>query len=165
MDGVEVMSFTGSDGYDYGLSLPILTLIAVIIFTGFLMSKTRIGRQIYAVGGNADAAKRVGISILGVMLFVYGYMGALAGIASVVQTQITQSVAPNALMGFELTVLAAVVLGGVSMTGGKGSLTGYPRGCPAGNCQKRPDPGRCTVLLAHRADRAYHCYQYQLHRV
>lgn len=124
MDGVEVMSFTGTDGYDYGLSLPILTLIAVIIFTGFLMSKTRIGRQIYAVGGNADAAKRVGISLLGVMLFVYGYMGALAGIASVVQTQITQSVAPNALMGFELTVLAAVVLGGVSMSGGKGSLTG-----------------------------------------
>ena len=124
MDGVEVMSFTGTDGYDYGLSLPILTLIAVIIFTGFLMSKTRIGRQIYAVGGNADAAKRVGISLLGVMLFVYGYMGALSGIASVVQTQITQSVAPNALMGFELTVLAAVVLGGVSMSGGKGSLTG-----------------------------------------
>lgn len=124
MDGVEVMSFTGTDGYDYGLSLPILTLITVIIFTGFLMSKTRIGRQIYAVGGNADAAKRVGISLLGVMLFVYGYMGALAGIASVVQTQITQSVAPNALMGFELTVLAAVVLGGVSMSGGKGSLTG-----------------------------------------
>lgn len=124
MDGVEVMSFTGTDGYDYGLSLPILTLISVIILTGFLMSKTRIGRQIYAVGGNADAAKRVGISLLGVMLFVYGYMGALAGIASVVQTQITQSVAPNALMGFELTVLAAVVLGGVSMSGGKGSLTG-----------------------------------------
>ncbi|GAA0331299.1 ABC transporter permease [Morganella psychrotolerans] len=124
MDGVEVMSFTGTDGYDYGLSLPILTLISVIILTGFLMSKTRIGRQIYAVGGNADAAKRVGISLLGVMLFVYGYMGALAGIASVIQTQITQSVAPNALMGFELTVLAAVVLGGVSMSGGKGSLTG-----------------------------------------
>ena len=58
----------------------------MIIFTGFLMSKTRIGRQIYAVGGNADAAKRVGISILGVMLFVYGYMGALAGIASVADT-------------------------------------------------------------------------------
>jgi simple sugar transport system permease protein len=51
-------------------------------------------------------------------------MGALAGIASVVQTQITQSVAPNSLMGFELTVLAAVVLGGTSMTGGKGTLFG-----------------------------------------
>lgn len=51
-------------------------------------------------------------------------MGALAGIAAVVQTQITQSVAPNSLMGFELTVLAAVVLGGASMTGGKGSLLG-----------------------------------------
>jgi simple sugar transport system permease protein len=51
-------------------------------------------------------------------------MGLLAGIAAVVQAQITQSVAPNSLLGYELTVLAAVVLGGTSMTGGRGSLTG-----------------------------------------
>ncbi|WP_417880487.1 ABC transporter permease [Vibrio sp.] len=124
MNGVELLTFTGSDGYDYGFSLPILMLIAVITMTSFLMKKTRLGRQIYAVGGNADAASRIGISLLGINLFAYGYMGALAGIASVVQTQITQSVAPNALMGFELTVLAAVVLGGASMTGGKGTLLG-----------------------------------------
>ncbi|MCG9559352.1 ABC transporter permease [Vibrio kanaloae] len=124
MDGVELFSFTGSDGYDYGLSLPILTLITMIALTSFLMSKTRLGRQIYAVGGNADAASRIGINLFGINLFVYGYMGTLAGIASVVQTQITQSVAPNSLMGFELTVLAAVVLGGTSMTGGKGTLFG-----------------------------------------
>lgn len=128
MDGVELFTFTGSDGYDYGLSLPIITLIAVITFTSFLMSKTRLGRQIYAVGGNADAASRIGVNLFGINLFVYGYMGALAGIASVVQTQITQSVAPNSLMGFELTVLAAVVLGGTSMTGGKGTLMGVVLG-------------------------------------
>lgn len=51
-------------------------------------------------------------------------MGILAGVAAVVQAQITQSVAPNSLLGFELTVLAAVVLGGTSMSGGRGTLTG-----------------------------------------
>jgi simple sugar transport system permease protein len=128
MDGIEWFTFVGSDGYDYGLSLPIITLVAVVLFTSFLMSKTRLGRQIYAMGGNADAASRIGINLFGIHLFVYGYMGALAGIASVVQTQITQSVAPNSLMGFELTVLAAVVLGGTSMTGGKGTLMGVVLG-------------------------------------
>ncbi|MGR5126060.1 ABC transporter permease [Photobacterium swingsii] len=128
MDGVEWFTFVGSDGYDYGLSLPIITLVAVVLFTSFLMSKTRLGRQIYAMGGNADAASRIGVNLFGINLFVYGYMGALAGIASVVQTQITQSVAPNSLMGFELTVLAAVVLGGTSMTGGKGTLMGVVLG-------------------------------------
>jgi simple sugar transport system permease protein len=128
MDGVEWFTFVGSDGYDYGLSLPIIMLVAVVLFTSFLMSKTRLGRQIYAMGGNADAASRIGINLFGIHLFVYGYMGALAGIASVVQTQITQSVAPNSLMGFELTVLAAVVLGGTSMTGGKGTLMGVVLG-------------------------------------
>ncbi|MEH6531870.1 MAG: ABC transporter permease [Photobacterium frigidiphilum] len=128
MDGVELFTFVGSDGYDYGLSLPIIMLVAVVLFTSFLMSKTRLGRQIYAMGGNADAASRIGINLFGIHLFVYGYMGALAGIASVVQTQITQSVAPNSLMGFELTVLAAVVLGGTSMTGGKGTLMGVVLG-------------------------------------
>ncbi|MEZ8739016.1 ABC transporter permease [Photobacterium swingsii] len=128
MDGVEWFTFVGSDGYDYGLSLPIITLVSVVLFTSFLMSKTRLGRQIYAMGGNADAASRIGVNLFGINLFVYGYMGALAGIASVVQTQITQSVAPNSLMGFELTVLAAVVLGGTSMTGGKGTLMGVVLG-------------------------------------
>ena len=124
MEGIELFTFTGSDGYDYGLNLPIITLLVIIALTSLLMNKTRIGRQIYAMGGNSDAASRVGINLFALNLFVYGYMGALAGIASVVQTQITQSVAPNSLRGFELTVVAAVVLGGASMTGGKGTLLG-----------------------------------------
>lgn len=128
MNGVEVFRFTGSDGYDYGLNLPIMALLVSIALTSLLLNKTRLGRQIYAMGGNADAASRIGINLFGMNLFVYGYMGALAGIAAVVQTQITQSVAPNSLMGFELTVLAAVVLGGTSMSGGKGTLLGVVLG-------------------------------------
>lgn len=124
MDGVNWFPFTASDGYDYGLTLPLLCLLAVIIVTGVLMNFTRLGRQIFAMGGNRDAASRLGLNLMRLHFYVYGYMGMLAGIAAVVQAQITQSVAPNALLGFELTVLAAVVLGGTSMTGGRGSLTG-----------------------------------------
>ncbi len=96
----------------------------IIVVTGVLMNRTRLGRQIYAMGGNRDAASRLGLNLLRLHFYVYGYMGILAGVAAVVQAQITQSVAPNSLLGFELTVLAAVVLGGTSMTGGRGSLTG-----------------------------------------
>ena len=124
MNGINWFSFTAADGYDYGLTLPLLCLAATIIFTAVLMNATRLGRQIYAMGGNRDAASRLGLNLLKLHFYVYGYMGILAGIAAVVQAQITQSVAPNSLFGFELTVLAAVVLGGTSMTGGRGTLTG-----------------------------------------
>ncbi|ROP63135.1 monosaccharide ABC transporter membrane protein (CUT2 family) [Enterobacter sp. BIGb0383] len=124
MNGINWFSFTAADGYDYGLTLPLLCLAAVILFTAVLMNFTRLGRQVYAMGGNRDAASRLGLNLPKLHFYVYGYMGILAGIAAVVQAQITQSVAPNSLLGFELTVLAAVVLGGTSMSGGRGTLTG-----------------------------------------
>lgn len=124
MNGINWFSFRGADGYDYGLTLPLLCLLGTIVVTGVLMNRTRLGRQIYAMGGNRDAASRLGLNLLRLHFCVYGYMGILAGVAAVVQAQITQSVAPNSLLGFELTVLAAVVLGGTSMSGGRGSLTG-----------------------------------------
>ncbi|MDV5356045.1 ABC transporter permease [Kosakonia sp. SMBL-WEM22] len=124
MNGVNWFTFTGADGYDYGLTLPLICLGATIIFTAVLMNYTRLGRQIYAMGGNRDAASRLGLNLLRLHFYVYGYMGILAGVAAVVQAQITQSVAPNSLFGYELTVLAAVVLGGTSMSGGRGTLIG-----------------------------------------
>lgn len=124
MNGISWFTFTGADGYDYGLTLPLICLGATIIFTAVLMNYTRLGRQIYAMGGNRDAASRLGLNLLKLHLYVYGYMGILAGVAAVVQAQITQSVAPNSLFGYELTVLAAVVLGGTSMSGGRGTLIG-----------------------------------------
>lgn len=124
MTGVNWFAFTAADGYEYGLTLPLLSLLAVFIFTGVMMRYTRLGRQIYAMGGNRESASRLGMNLLRLHFYVYGYMGLLAGVAAVVQAQTTQSVAPNSLVGYELTVLAAVVLGGTSMTGGRGSLLG-----------------------------------------
>lgn len=123
-DGITLLSFTAEDGYDYGLTLPMIVTIVVVSLTSFLMNKTSIGRQIYAVGGNQEAASRVGFSILRVQLFAYGYLGLLAGIAGVVQSYTILTVAPDSLLGYELTVLAAVVLGGTSIIGGRGSLFG-----------------------------------------
>ncbi|PNH94619.1 ABC transporter permease [Vibrio diazotrophicus] len=123
-EGVTLFKFTAADGYDYGLTLPMIVTIVVVSLTSFIMNKTSIGRQIFAVGGNQEAASRVGFSILKAQLFAYGYLGLLAGVAGVVQSYTILTVAPDSLLGYELTVLAAVVLGGTSIVGGKGSLFG-----------------------------------------
>lgn len=64
MNGINWFSFQGADGYDYGLTLPLLCLLATIVVTGVLMNRTRLGRQIYAMGGNRDAASRLGLNLL-----------------------------------------------------------------------------------------------------
>ncbi len=107
-----------------GITIPILVLVLSFILTWLILKYTALGRNIYAVGGNQEAARRVGISVLKTQLFVYCYMGFLAGIASTVQANMMLTVAPNALMGRELEVLAAVVLGGASLAGGTGSILG-----------------------------------------
>lgn len=123
-EGITLFSFTAADGYDYGLTLQMITLLAVIALTGFIMNRTSIGRMIYAMGGNREAASRMGFGILKLQLFVYGYMGLMSGVAGVVQSYTVMTVAPDSLLGYELTVLAAVVLGGTSIVGGRGSLLG-----------------------------------------
>lgn len=121
---VTLYDFTAADGTVYSLSLPILVFLAVLIVTGIILNKTTIGRKIYAMGGNLEAAKRVGLNILRLHVFVYCYLGLLAGIAAIVQAHIVQTVAPNAIVGRELEVVAAVVLGGASLAGGRGSVLG-----------------------------------------
>jgi len=123
-EGVMLFKFTAADGYDYGLSLPIITLLVVVALTGFIMNKTSIGRMIYAMGGNREAASRMGFGIFKMQLFVYSYMGLMSGVAGVVQSATVLTVAPDSLLGYELTVLAAVVLGGTSIVGGRGTLLG-----------------------------------------
>src|SRR5207237_6935858 len=97
---------------------------ALISSNLLLLNRTNIGRQIYAMGGNADAAQRLGFHIFGLNMLVYCYMGVMAGIASLVQAQLAQSVAPTVLVGKELDVVAAVVLGGASLMGGVGTVLG-----------------------------------------
>jgi simple sugar transport system permease protein len=122
--GLSLFAFTTADGKTYSFSLSIIVLVAAIAITGFILSKTAMGRQIYAMGGNPEAAKRMGFNLLGLHLFVYCYMGFLAGIAGLVQAQLVQTVAPNSIVGRELEVVAAVVLGGASLAGGAGTLLG-----------------------------------------
>jgi len=122
--GIWWFEFVDADQIPYGVNLQILLLVLAFAATWILLNRTTIGRQIYALGGNRDAAGRLGFHVFGLSLFVYGYMGFMAGIASLAQAQLAQSVAPTVLVGRELDVLAAVVLGGASLTGGVGTVLG-----------------------------------------
>lgn len=100
------------------------TLAAVMFIAWFILKRTKMGRRIYAVGGNMEAAKRCGISVLQVHLFVYGFAGAAAAIGALIKCYLSQQASIEALYGNEMDVLAMVVLGGVSLSGGKGSVFG-----------------------------------------
>ncbi|AHG73519.1 Monosaccharide-transporting ATPase [Mannheimia sp. USDA-ARS-USMARC-1261] len=119
---------TSQDGFEFGISFQAIMAISSVLLTWLITRKLTIGRKIYALGGNQDATSRIGFNILSLHLFAYGYMGFMAGIAGVVQSYTVQSVAPDSLLGYELTVLAAVVLGGASLSGGKGTLLGTVMG-------------------------------------
>ena len=114
----------GANGYTYSINLQILVVILAFVTTWIVLRGTNVGRQIYAMGGNPDAAQRVGFNIYRLHLIAYGYLGTFAGLASVVQAQLAQTVMPNSLVGRELDVLAAAVLGGASLNGGVGSVLG-----------------------------------------
>ena len=122
--GWKVVRLLREDGTPYGLSVMAVIFLFVVVATGLMLKFTMLGRRIYALGGSAVAAERAGFSILRLQLFVYGYMGLLAGIAGMAHTLDVQTVAPNALVGKELGVFAAVVLGGASLTGGVGTIRG-----------------------------------------
>ncbi|MBU8771401.1 ABC transporter permease [Cytobacillus oceanisediminis] len=125
---VRVMSdsfnFIGS-GYLFGvLPMPVLYLIILLILCYFIMNKTKLGRYMYAVGGNAEAARFSGINIKKIQFFAYTFSGLMAAIAGIVLASRMFSGQPTAGEGAELDAIAAVVLGGTSMTGGYGRIGG-----------------------------------------
>lgn len=122
--GVEFVFHTDEQGASLAINFQIIALFFAFLVTWLLLNRSNIGRQIYAFGGNPDAAQRVGFNVVRLNLLVYGYMGALAGVASLVQAQLVQSVSPTALVGRELDVVAAVVIGGASLNGGSGTVMG-----------------------------------------
>ena len=122
--GIFWFEFEWGKDTSYGVNLQVFALIVCFLVTWLLLNRTNIGRQIYAMGGNADAARRLGFHIFGLNMLVYCYMGVMAGVASLVQAQLAQSVAPTVLVGKELDVVAAVVLGGASLMGGVGTVLG-----------------------------------------
>ncbi len=124
IDGLSWVVGADAHGNPYILNMQMLGLVLSFVLTWALLNRTSVGRQLRALGGNPEAAKRVGFNVLRLNLVAYGYMGFCAGLASLVQAQVAGSVVPNALVGRELDVLAAVVLGGASLAGGTGTVLG-----------------------------------------
>lgn len=123
VDPVTILPFE-VDGEYYQIGLPLIVMLGIAFLTWILMNKTHIGRQLYAVGGSQESASRIGIRVWVIYLFAYGYLGAMAAIGGMLQTYRMSEVVPSALVGGELDVLAAAVLGGASLSGGRGSVIG-----------------------------------------
>lgn len=108
------------------LAIPVpVWICAVIVAVALVVTKrTRFGRYVYAVGGNEQAAKLSGLNVNKIKLMVYTVAGALAAIGGLITTARLDSAQPNAGMGYELDSIAAVVIGGTSLSGGRGSVLG-----------------------------------------
>jgi len=119
-----IFEFTAGSGKEYEIALPVLLLLFVFIITYILLNYTFLGRKIIAFGGNQEAARRMGFNIFHITIFVYAFMGFLAGVGAISHVLIVQTVQANAIVGRELEVIAAVVLGGASLAGGKGTILG-----------------------------------------
>lgn len=106
------------------LHVGVLVLVAVVALTSFLLSKTMLGRRIYCIGGNPSSSERVGFNNTATLVFVYAFAGALAGIAGVMHASFQRMSNPFDMVGGELNVIAAVVLGGPRVGGGYGNTVG-----------------------------------------
>ena len=120
--GADVAGF--SDFGKDGSPGPYIILILAYVIFFVVMKWTRFGRKIYAVGSNPEAARISGINVDRTVISVYTIMGFLAGLAGVLSVSIYASAQPNMQYGKEMDVIAACVIGGVSMNGGRGSVVG-----------------------------------------
>ena len=107
-----------------GLHISILYLLVIVIFIWWLLKYTTIGRGLYAMGGNREVAVQTGYNVKRILWIALALNGALASIAGVIQSSYTRFFNPILFRGDELYVIAAAVIGGVSITGGRGSVVG-----------------------------------------
>lgn len=119
-----LVTTTTPSGAVVGLQSMILILVVVAILVYFLMKYTMIGRGIYALGGSREAAERAGFNVIGLQFIIYGFVGILAGIAGLMFGCQFKQANPFDLVGTELNIIAAVVLGGTLITGGRGTVVG-----------------------------------------
>ena len=111
-------------GYVGIFPTPVVILVIVLIITAIIMNKTKMGRHMYAVGGNQQAAEFSGIKVEKVKFFVHAFSGLMAGLAGIVLASRMYSGQPTAGDGVEMDAIAAVVVGGTSMAGGSGKIGG-----------------------------------------
>ena len=119
-----VLVMTAANGAKVGLHASVLIFLGAVAILVFFLRYTALGRSLYAVGGNPVAAKRMGINVEGVETFAYCAAGILAGIAGLLSAATLRLANPQTLTGSELDVIAAAVLGGAAITGGRGTAIG-----------------------------------------
>lgn len=128
-DGQPIVSSTLNfrdlgNGYIAGIPVPVVVMVIVYLVSWFILERTPYGRHIYAVGGNPEAARLAGVNVKRVITSVYVLGGACAGLAGVIFAARVVSAQPTAGTGYELDAIAAVVLGGTSLMGGRGRIYG-----------------------------------------
>ncbi|AOM81786.1 Ribose ABC transport system, permease protein RbsC [Salisediminibacterium beveridgei] len=111
-------------GYLFGIPVPALTMLGSFLVLYVILKKTTFGRRVYAVGGNEEAAVLSGINADRVKIYVYSLTGFLSALAGAILTSRLSSAQPTAGQMYELDAIAAVVLGGTSLTGGRGWIVG-----------------------------------------
>jgi ribose/xylose/arabinose/galactoside ABC-type transport system permease subunit len=107
-----------------GIQIPILIVLVILFLSYFTLKKTVFGRYVYAVGGNAEAARASGININKIKMYVYILCGGLAGLAGIIQASRITTGQPSIGVGYELDAIAAAVIGGTSLSGGSGKIMG-----------------------------------------
>ncbi len=124
VDRIFIFEHQSADGTWSELNLSVGIMLACVAATVILIGWTTLGRQLYAMGDNPEGARRAGVNIALMHAVAYGWLGIMAGIGGLCQVNIAKEVVPNALYGRELEVLAAVVLGGARLGGGRGTVIG-----------------------------------------
>lgn len=119
----DAYNFIGS-GYFLGLPIAVIVFIFVILIGIFLLNFTKFGRHVFAVGGNEQAARLSGVGIFQVKIAVYAIAGLASGMAGILLSSRVMTGSPILGQGYELDAIAAVVIGGTSLAGGRGSIIG-----------------------------------------
>lgn len=122
-DSADAFAFLGS-GYLFGIPFPIWLMAIVFLVAWYVLKHTRTGRYIYALGGNEAATKLSGINVDRIKVFVFAISGFLSALAGLIVTSRLSSAQPTAGASYELDAIAAVVVGGTSLMGGKGRVMG-----------------------------------------
>jgi len=111
-------------GVVLGVPISVLVFIFFVAVAGFLLRYTRLGRYTYAIGSNREAAFHAGVNVDRNLIYIYSLTGLFVGIAAMIATSRTVSAQPTAGITLELDIIASVVIGGASLSGGRGSITG-----------------------------------------
>lgn len=116
-------------GYFFWIPVPVIIMIIVFVILFFLLNNTVFGKRVYAVGGNEEAATLSGVKTDNVKIWVYAITGMLSVLAGIILMSRLNSAQPTAGTMYELDAIAAVVIGGTSLMGGRGRITGTLIGC------------------------------------